>query len=100
MMTNRLPRFLMMLSYFSGAALLIGIGRWVVVSGFEGFLWYQEHIGAWLPIPSEELYHGTGNFLVVVGVILVLAGLVELFLCPSCPFPFSRKWESPTMQRR
>ena len=90
-------KLLLLVTYFSGAAFLVWAGRQVVLSGFAGFHWYQEHLGSVIPIPSEELYRGMGNFSMVVGVVLVLAGLVELFFCPSCPFPIHRKWESPTM---
>ena len=93
------PKLWLMMLYFSGAGFLVWGGRQVVLSGFEGFQWYRGHVGWLVPIPSEELYLGTGNFLMVVGVLLILAGLVELFFCPSCPFPLHRKWESPTLRR-
>lgn len=98
MKRNNLPKFLMMLVYFLGAATLLSLGTVVIRSGFAGFKWYQDHLGHLIHIPSQELFEGTGSFLIVLGVFLVLAALVEIFYCPACPFPFHRRWQSPTLK--
>lgn len=98
MIATKLTRFLMVVVYFSAAVGLIALGWFVIKSGFEGYLWYQAHLAQLLPIPSLELYQGTGGFMVVVGVLLVIAGFIEIMYCPTCPFPLHRKWESPTLK--
>ena len=90
-------RMLMVAVYFSGALLLIALGGVILASGFEGYQWYQQGLGALLPIPSQELFAGAGGFIGLLGVMLAGAGVIEMFFCPTCPFTMNKRWQSPTL---
>jgi len=97
-MSSKRPSVIMGVAYFAGALGMVGLGAVIIASGFEGYTWYRAHLGAILPVPTQELFAGSGGFISLLGLMLIGAGLVEIFYCPSCPFTFSRKWRSPTMQ--
>jgi hypothetical protein len=96
-MKQRSPKSLLAFLYYLGSLALISLGGLMVWSGYQGFHWYRETLGRWLPIPSEELFHGTGGLFIVIGAVFIIAGIIELLVCPACPFPLHRKWESPTL---
>lgn len=98
-MSDNKSRALMVLIYFSGALLLMGLGGTIIGSGFEGYLWYQETLGNLIPVPTEELFAGMGGFIGLLGLMLAGAGVIEMFFCPTCPFTMNKQWESPTIDR-
>jgi UPF0716 family protein affecting phage T7 exclusion len=86
------------LLFFAASLMIAAAGALMVHSGFEGFQWLQHHhLGG--VIPSPETFNGIGIGLLVTGVLIFLAGLVEHFICPSCPFTLTRSWDSPTLRK-
>ena len=98
-MSEKKSRALMILIYFAGALLLMGLGGAIINSGFEGYHWYQQYLGSIIPIPTEELFAGMGGFIGLLGLMLAGAGVIEMFFCPTCPFTMNKRWESPTIER-
>ncbi len=97
-MGNRLSRAVMVLVYFSGALMLIALGSTMLYTGYEGYQFYLSQFGQLLFIPSEELFSGIGGFIALLGVVVLITGLIELFFCPTCPFTLSKRWQSPTVE--
>jgi hypothetical protein len=97
MTLRRLSSLFLSLLFFVGGLLIAATGGLMIHSGFEGFQWVQQHLGG--VIPSPETFDGIGLGLLVTGVVVFLAGVVEHFVCPSCPFTLSRSWDSPTLRK-
>jgi membrane-bound ClpP family serine protease len=95
---NRWSRVVMVMVYFSGALLLIALGSTILYTGYDGYQYYLSRFGQLLFIPSEELFSGIGGFIALLGVVVLITGLIELFFCPTCPFTLNKRWQSPTVR--
>lgn len=97
MTMRRISSVFLSLLFFTASLVIAAIGALMVYSGFEGFQWSQQHLAD--VIPSPETFNGIGIGLLVTGAFVFLAGIVEHFVCPSCPFTLTRSWDSPTLRK-